>query len=150
MAFQPGRGAPATATLAPLAPLDANADFGISHFAGVATYHHNLVTPRGWKPGQPLYLNLGDLREMAEVSVNGQEVGTVWHAPYRLDVGAALHPGVNALAVKVATLWVNRLIGDAVPGATKVAWTALPTYRADAPLRRAGLIGPVTLEAAGK
>ena len=150
VAFQPGRGAPATATLAPLAPLDANADFGISHFAGVATYHHNLVTPRGWKPGQPLYLNLGDLREMAEVSVNGQEVGTVWHAPYRLDVGAALHPGVNALAVKVATLWVNRLIGDAVPGATKVAWTALPTYRADAPLRRAGLIGPVTLEAAGK
>ncbi len=150
VAFQPGRGAPPVATLAPLAPLNTNADFGISHFAGVATYSHDLVTPRGWQPGQPLWLNLGDVREMAEVSVNGRVVGTVWHAPYRLDVGPALHPGSNSLTVRVATLWVNRLIGDAVPGASKIAWTALPTYRADAPLRPAGLIGPVTLEGAGK
>jgi hypothetical protein len=146
VSFQPGRGAPATATLPALAPLNANAEFGISHFAGVATYRHDLVTPRGWTPGQPLWLNLGEVREMAEVSVNGTAVGTVWHPPYRVNVGAALHPGTNAIAVRVATLWVNRLIGDAVPGATKVAWTSLPTYRADAPLRPAGLIGPVTLE----
>lgn len=148
--FQPGRGAPATATLAPLAPLNANADFGVSHFAGVATYHHDLVTPRGWNPGQPLWLNLGEVREMAEVTVNGLVVGTVWHAPYRLDVGPALHAGTNRLDVRVATLWVNRLIGDAAPGAAKVTWTALPTYRADAPLRPAGLIGPVTLEGTAK
>ena len=150
VAFQPGRGAPATATLAPLAPLDANADFGISHFAGVATYTRDLVAPRGWQPGQPLWLNLGDVREMAEVVVNGRVVGTVWHAPFRIDIGAALHPGTNALELRVATLWVNRLIGDAAPGVSKVAWTSLPTYRADAPLRPAGLIGPVTLEGAGK
>jgi hypothetical protein len=133
-----------------LTPLNAQAEFGVSHFAGVATYRHDLVTPRGWKPGQPLWLDLGDVREMAEVVVNGTVVGTVWHAPYRLDVGPALHPGTNALDVRVATLWVNRLIGDATPGATKIAWTSLPTYRADATLRPAGLIGPVTLEAAGK
>jgi hypothetical protein len=149
VAFQPGRGAPATTTMPSLAPLDANRDFGISHFAGVATYTHDLVTPVPWQPGQPLWLNLGDVREMAEVRVNGQVVGTVWHAPYRIDLGAALHRGANRLELRVATLWVNRLIGDAAPGATKVAWTALPTYRADAPLRPSGLIGPVTLESAG-
>ncbi len=146
VAFQPGRGAPASTILPTLTPLDANADFGISHFAGVASYRHDLVTPKNWQPGDPLWLNLGDLREMAEVAVNGTVIGTLWHPPYRIDVGAALHPGSNALEVRVATLWINRLIGDAVPGATKVAWTALPTYRADAPLRPAGLIGPVTLE----
>jgi len=146
VAFQPGRGAPAGTTLAKLAPLNANADFGVSHFAGVATYHHTLATPRGWKPGQPLWLNLGDVREMAEVSINGHVVGTVWHAPYRVDIGPALHAGSNALDIRVATLWVNRLIGDAAPGAIKVAWTSLPTYRADAELRPAGLIGPVTVE----
>jgi len=150
VAFQPGRGAPATATLAPLAPLNANADAGISHFAGLATYHHALTTPAGWQPGQPLWLNLGDVREMAEVSVNGQVAGTLWHAPYRIDVGALVHRGTNQLDLRVATLWINRLIGDAAPGVKKVSWTSLPTYRADAPLRPAGLIGPVTLEVAGK
>ncbi len=147
VAFQPGRGAPATATLATLTPLNTHPDFGVRHFAGVATYSHDLATPRGWKPGQPLWLNFGDVREMAEVAVNGQVIGTLWHAPYRLDVSAAVHRGTNRLTVRVATTWVNRLIGDAAPGATKVAWTSLPTYRADAPLRPAGLIGPATLEA---
>ena len=148
--FQPGRGAPASAVLAPLAPLDANANAGISHFAGVATYHHDLATPPGWRPGQALWLNLGDVREMAEVSVNGQVAGTLWHAPYRIDVGALVHRGTNRLDLRVATLWINRLIGDAKPGVAKVSWTSMPTYRADAPLRPAGLIGPVTLEVGGK
>jgi hypothetical protein len=150
VAFQPGRGAPAKTVLAPLAALDASADPGISHFAGVATYHHDLTTPAQWQPGQPLWLNLGDVREMAEVSVNGHVAGTLWHPPYRIDVGALVHRGTNQLDLRVATLWINRLIGDAVPGATKVSWTSLPTYRADAPLRPAGLIGPVTLEVADK
>jgi hypothetical protein len=58
---------------------------------------------------------------------------------------STLRPGRNVLEVRVANTWVNRLIGDAQPGAAKVTWTSLPTYRADAPLRPAGLIGPVVL-----
>jgi hypothetical protein len=53
--------------------------------------------------------------------------------------------GRNRPEVSVANLWVNRLIGDAQPGAKKIIWTPLPTYKADAPLRRSGLIGPVRL-----
>jgi len=53
--------------------------------------------------------------------------------------------GDNSVEVRVANLWVNRLIGDAQPGAQKVTFTAAPTYTADAPLRTSGLIGPVTL-----
>ena len=49
--------------------------------------------------------------------------------------------------VRVANLWVNRLIGDAQPGARKVAFVVAPTYKADAPLRPSGLIGPVRLDA---
>lgn len=62
-----------------------------------------------------------------------------------MEIGSALRRGTNKLEVRVANLWVNRLIGDAQPGAKKITWTPLPTYRADAPLRRSGLIGPVTL-----
>jgi hypothetical protein len=145
VAFQPGRGAPATATLASLAPLEQNAVPGIKYFSGIATYSRTFDTPRGWKAGQPLWLDLGEAREVAEVLVNGLSAGYAWHAPYRVDVRGMVKPGRNRLQVRVANLWVNRLIGDAQPGAQKVTWTALPTYRADAPLRRSGLIGPVTL-----
>jgi hypothetical protein len=56
-----------------------------------------------------------------------------------------VHEGVNTVEVRVANLWVNRLVGDAQPGAAKVSFTTMPAYLAEAPLRPAGLIGPVTL-----
>jgi len=150
VAFQPGRGAPATAKLATLASLSEQSEPGIKYFSGVANYTNSFTLPKGVKPGTPLWLDLGQVAEIAEVRVNGTPVGTVWHAPYRIDIGKAVKPGANLLEVRVADLWINRLIGDQQPGATKVTWTALPTYRADAPLRPAGLIGPVTLLGPGK
>ncbi|MBU6207323.1 MAG: glycoside hydrolase, partial [Alphaproteobacteria bacterium] len=146
VAFQPGRGAPATATLPALTPLDQNTDPAIRYFSGVATYTKDFVAPKAWKAKQPLWLDLGDVREVAVVSLNGKPVGSVWHTPYRIDISAATIPGRNHLEIKVANLWLNRLIGDAQPGVThKITWTALPTYRADAPLPVSGLIGPVRL-----
>lgn len=146
VAFQANRGAPAAATLPVLAPLSANAVPGIRYFSGVATYRRDFTVPGKTRPGAPLWLDLGAVGDVAEVSVNGRPVGTVWHAPWRVDIGGAVHSGTNRLEVRVADLWVNRLIGDAQPGTTaKVTWTAMPTYRADAPLRPSGLIGPVRL-----
>ena len=154
VAFQPGRGAPASATFATLAPLDASAEPGIKYFSGIASYSSRFTAPKGWKASQPLWIDLGEVRELAEVWVNGKPAGTAWHAPYRIDVSAAAKPGINTLEVRVANLWVNRLIGDAqsstASGATKLTWTAMPTYRADAPLRRSGLIGPVRLLGQGR
>lgn len=143
--FQAGRGAPDNAVLPTLAPLDSNAAPGIRYFSGIATYQKNFTAPRGWTTGQPLLLDLGEAREIADVTVNGKAVGSVWHAPYRLDIGSAVRPGANRLVVRVANLWVNRLIGDQQPGASKITWTDTDTYKATAPLRRSGLIGPVTL-----
>ena len=85
------------------------------------------------------------MREVAEVTVNGRLAGYAWRSPYLVDIAAVAKPGRDTLQVRVANLWVNRLIGDAQPDAQKITWTALPTYRADAPLRRSGLIGPVRL-----
>jgi hypothetical protein len=145
VSFQPGRGAPASAVFPALAPLDANAVPGIRYFSGVAAYARDFTAPRGWKPGKPLWIDLGEVRELAQVSVNGKSAGIVWHTPYRIDIGALAKAGKNHLEIQVANLWVNRLIGDRQPGAQKITWTPLPTYKADAPLRRSGLIGPVAL-----
>ena len=150
VAFQAGRGAPAGITLPKLASLSDQADPGVRYFSGMATYTSSFVLPKSVKSGAPLWLNLGEVGEIAEVSVNGKHVGYAWHKPYRVDLSGAVRNGVNSVEVKVANLWVNRLIGDAQPGAKKVTWTSFPTYSADAALRPSGLIGPVTLETAGE
>ncbi|WP_189541552.1 glycosyl hydrolase [Novosphingobium arvoryzae] len=145
VSFQPGRGAPARAVLDNLSALEDSDVPGIRYFSGVASYANTFTAPRGWQPGQPLWLDLGEARDVAEVWVNGRKVGGLWRAPWRIDVGAAARKGANTLEVRVANKWVNRLIGDAQPGADKVARLAAPGYRADAPLRPSGLLGPVTL-----
>ncbi|MEO5587249.1 MAG: glycosyl hydrolase [Novosphingobium sp.] len=147
VAFQPGRGAPATLKLGTLASLSEQADAGVKYFSGVSTYTKTFTLPRGARRGVPLMLDLGQVGDLAEVRVNGQAVGTVWHAPYRLDIGTAVKRGRNTLEIRIANLWVNRLIGDAQPGAAKVTFTTFSTYPAKTPLRPSGLIGPVTLQA---
>lgn len=143
--FQAGRGAPASTTLTSLAPLNASTDPGIRYFSGEAAYRRSFTPPPGWRVGQPLWIDLGRVGDVAEVTVNGRAAGITWQAPYRVEIGGLVRPGENALTITVANLWVNRLIGDAQPGAARVAWVAAPTYRPDAPLRPAGLIGPVVL-----
>ena len=145
--FQPGRGAPAEIAMPTLTALDKSSDPGVRYFSGEATYASSFTLPKGAKAGAPLWLDLGSVGDVAEVRINGQVAGTSWFAPYRLDVGRLVKPGRNAIEVKVANLWVNRLIGDQQPGADKITFTAAPTYRPDAPLRPSGLIGPVTLSA---
>ena len=143
--FEPGRGAPAQAKFDRLQSLSENADPGIKYFSGIAAYRQTFTAPRGVKPGAPVMLDLGQVGDIAQVLVNGQEVGYAWKAPWRVDVTRAIRPGKNTLEVRVADKWVNRLVGDAQPGARKITYTTLPTYRADAPLKPSGLIGPVTL-----
>jgi hypothetical protein len=145
VAFQQNRGAPASARLATLKPLNEHVDPGIKYFSGIATYAKEFATPKGWKASQPLWLDLGEVSEMAEVFINGKSAGAVWHAPYRLDIGQLAKSGMNRIEVRVANLWVNRLIGDAQPGAKPITWHAGPSYTAKAKLRPSGLIGPVTL-----
>jgi alpha-L-rhamnosidase/Glycosyl hydrolases family 2, sugar binding domain len=145
VAFQPGRGAPASTVLPSLASLSEQSAPGIKYFSGIATYSQSFTAPRGWRTGQAAMLNLGQVAELAEVSVNGRVVGSVWQAPYALDIGPALRRGRNRIEVRVANTWVNRLTGDAQPGAQPITWTAMPTYSASAPLRPSGLIGPVTI-----
>ena len=145
IAFQPGRGAPASIvqkTLRPWSELP-----GTRYFSGTAVYTSTFdLPPKALSRGAKLMLELGDVRELADVSVNGKPLGTVWTPPFRVDATGAVHPGRNVLSVKVANLWVNRLIGDAQPGAkARFTFTVIPTYRPDAPLRVSGLIGPVTL-----
>lgn len=144
--FDPKRGAPASITLETLQSWTASADPGVKYFSGTATYTKIIDVPKHWltATGQVI-LDLGEVRELAEMTVNGTELGVLWNKPYAADVTSVLRPGKNRLEVRITNLWVNRLIGDKQPDAERYAFTVVPTYTADAPLRPSGLIGPVRI-----
>jgi hypothetical protein len=147
VAFQPGRGAPAAARFDSLISWSESADPGIKYFSGTATYTGSFDVPAHWfVSGTRYWLDLGDVKNVAEIKVNGRPLGTVWKRPFRVDATETLKPGPNALEIKVANLWVNRLIGDKQPGAAKTyTYTAVEFYKADSPLLPSGLLGPVRI-----
>jgi len=146
LSFEPGRGAPGETLTTELSDWSQSPQPGIRYFSGVGTYRKTFNLRQADLGGAGrILLDLGQAHELAEVTLNGKLIGAAWHAPFKLDATGALKAGTNTLEIRVANLWVNRLIGDKQPGATPVAFTVTPTYAPDAPLRPSGLIGPVTL-----
>ncbi len=145
VAFQADRGAPAKISLDSLSSWSDNSDAGVKYFSGTGTYTKTIQAPADWfKTGAKLWLDLGDVKNIAEVSVNGKPLGILWKTPFRVDLTSALKPGANTLEIKVTNLWVNRLVGDQQPNVTKkFTYTAQQFYRADSPLLPSGLLGPV-------
>ena len=130
-----------------LASCTDNTDAGIKYFSGTGTYTKTITAPADWfKKDEELWLNLGDVKNLAEVIVNGKSLGIVWKQPFRVNVTSALKQGENKLEISVTDLWVNRLIGDAQPGVTnKITYTTMPFYQADSNLQPSGLLGPVKI-----
>jgi hypothetical protein len=146
LAFQSGRGAPDSITLNELSDWSGSNDPGVKYFSGVGTYTKTVQASPDWfRKGARLWIDLGDVKNLAEVTVNGKELGQTWHAPYRVDATSALKPGVNEITIKVVNAWVNRLIGDEQAGATKITFADVKPYKANSPLLPSGLIGPVTV-----
>ncbi|HEY0947522.1 MAG TPA: glycosyl hydrolase [Opitutaceae bacterium] len=113
VAFQAGRGAPASIELPELQSLHLHTEAGVKYFSGAATYAREFVVPAAAiGDARRVMLDLGRIEVAAEVRVNGRAAGLVWKEPYRLDVTDLVRPGANQLEVAVTNLWTNRLIGD--------------------------------------
>jgi hypothetical protein len=120
---------------------------GIKYFSGTATYQtsfeiKNTILGNGYR----LYLDLGSVQNIAEVSLNGESLGLLWTPPFRTDITAALKPGENHLEVRITNLWPNRLIGDQyLPEDQRIAFTNIHTFTKKSPLLESGLLGPVKI-----
>ncbi|SPE21619.1 Coagulation factor 5/8 type domain protein [Candidatus Sulfotelmatomonas gaucii] len=145
--FQSDRGAPDSAHFDRLTSWSASANDGVKYFSGTATYSKTIEVPESvLKPGAQLWLDLGEVNDIADVSINGKDLGIAWKTPFRIDVTDALKPGSNQIDIQVTNLWVNRMIGDQQPWALKkYTFTDFTPYKADSPLLRSGLLGPVRL-----
>ena len=93
-------------------------------------------------------MNLGVVKNLAEIRLNDRPCGLLWKHPFRVDVTDALQPGKNTLEVQITNLWPNRLIGDQYcPRKKRVTRTNMAVFKKDSPLLESGLLGPVMLEA---
>lgn len=143
--FQAGRGAPEAVTLDSLGSWSEHPEDGVKFFSGTAAYTRSFNKPQA-EAGARVLLDLGAVHDLAEVVVNGQSLGVLWKAPYRIDLTDALQEGENRLEIRVTNTWVNRLIGDAqLPAEERLTFTAMPFYQGQEPLLPAGLFGPVRL-----
>lgn len=113
LSFPPNRGAPESVTMERLASWTEHDDSGVRYFSGTATYRNHVdLRSELFADGKRVFLDLGEVQVIAEVMVNGEDLGYLWKPPYRVDITEAAQPGANSIEVRVTNLWPNRLIGD--------------------------------------
>ena len=146
--------APARDTFQTLIPLNQSTNEGIKYFSGTVSYHYRFFMPEDvLQKGRIVLLQLGKVREIADVYLNGKKLGSAWHAPFEIDITSAIKAGQNYLIVEVVNTPNNALVGDAKLSGEdrrmKSNITRLPNAWnkpfAEAPLLDAGLIGPVSI-----
>ena len=146
--FDPKWGGPETAQFDSLVSWPTRPEPGIKFYSGTAVYEKtfSLLPQTAEAKAKTLYLDLGDVRELAEVKVNGKSCGIVWCPPWRVDVTKAVKSGENKLQIEVVNFWPNRIIGDAsLAPARRFTKTNIRKLTAETPLEEAGLLGPVIL-----
>ncbi len=146
--FPAGRGAPASILMDELSDWTSSAVEGVKYFSGSATYSTAFTLEESAvKAGKDLMLDLGTVKEIAVVKINGVVVDTLWKPPYQTAIGKFVNPGKNNLELVITNLWNNRLVGDAgKPDAERTTRTNIQNrYRNNMPLLPSGLIGPVVI-----
>lgn len=171
VSFDPKWGGPKSVIFDKLTDWSLNEDPGIKYYSGIAVYKKLFDAPVEQAKSiasskmQRLFLNLGEVKNMARVKLNGKDLGVVWTAPWEVDITDVLKARDNVLEVEVANLWPNRLIGDEMlpdDGIVNDQWpewllkgqprpskrysfSTFKHYSKDSPLFRSGLLGPVSI-----
>jgi len=169
--FQANRGAPDHVKFEHLISWSEHSDPGVEYFSGTATYKKTFQLPANLLANDlRLYLDLGKVAIIAEIKLNGHELGTLWKPLFRTEITKVLSRGENKLEVKVVNLWPNRMIGDEQlpedterntngtlktwppwlesrqPSPTgRYTFTSWRLWKKDSPLQQSGLLGPVRI-----
>lgn len=167
VSFDPKWGGPEQVTFDHLVDWTTRPEDGIKYYSGIAVYKQGFDFQGAGSVGdKKLYLDLGEVKNLASVKLNGQDLGVVWTAPWRVDITGIVKQKDNYLEIEVANLWPNRLIGDQrLPddGIKNGKWpewllkgekrtsgrytfTTYNPYKQESPLLKSGLMGPVTIQ----
>ncbi len=145
--FDPKWGGPRQIAFDSLDDWSRRPETGIKYYSGKAVYRKSFeLSGHAVNSAGQYFLDLGSVKNLARIRLNGRDLGVVWCAPWRVDATTALRNGTNQLEIEVANLWPNRLIGDqSLPPDQRFAWTTRNPYKANSPLLPSGLLGPVTV-----
>lgn len=149
IAFDPQWGGPATVEFPGLVSWTRRPEEGIRFYSGKATYRKSFDLGREASPKR-LFLDLGDVRNVAEIRLNGRKLGILWCAPWRVEITEAVKPSGNELEIDVINLWANRVVGDlSLPKEKRLTKThdsfRFDMLKADTPPLESGLLGPVRI-----
>jgi hypothetical protein len=100
VAFPPNHGAPAGIELPELQALSEHQDPNVKHFSGTVTYTCIFVLPK-MCPGDRLFLDLGRVANLSEVTVNGKHLGVLWKLTFIVETTDAVQVGGNRLSIDV-------------------------------------------------
>jgi hypothetical protein len=146
--FPSNRGAPDSITIPKLTAWNKYENNGVRHFSGTAEYEIEFDAEDSWlSRSQDLSLDLGDVRDVAEVILNDKPLGITWKPPYTVDMSNAIQKGSNRLTVRVTNQWTNRIVGDRAAPVEERILTGLDMKSRFGPreLVESGLLGPVRI-----
>ncbi|MBD3384678.1 glycoside hydrolase family 2, partial [candidate division KSB1 bacterium] len=145
--FPHGWGAPASVVFETLQTWTRSSDPGIRYFSGTALYRKTIDLPAAYvSVDRSCCLDLGRVKNIAEVRVNGKFAAILWKRPFRVDITDLIRAGSNDLEIEITNLWPNRLIGDCfLPEEERYAQTNITKFDKSSPLMPSGLLGPVRL-----
>lgn len=138
-------GAPSSITFNSLQDWTKHPESSIRYYSGKAIYKKQFFFQGSKEKMNRVFLDLGEVRNIAEVHVNNNNLGVVWTSPWRVEITDVIRKGENWLEITVANLWPNRLIGDAsLPEEQRMTKTNIK-LKEDTPLLPSGLLGPVSI-----
>lgn len=118
---------------------------GVKFFSGTATYKNEFELEQSLI-GKNIFLDLGTVKDIATVIVNGQELGTLWKLPYQIDISKAIRAGKNTLELKVTNQWDNRVIGDKTLANDRKVLSFSSPFGVAQKLKDSGVLGPIVLK----
>jgi hypothetical protein len=137
------RGPGETVSFPELQDWKTSADPRIKFYSGTAIYKNRFTLLKN-ATSQDLFLDLGKVGMLAKVKVNGQHVGGVWTAPYRVNISKQAKAGENSLEIEVVNTWVNRLVGDRqLPKQDRITVSRYTRLDKESDMQSSGLMGPV-------
>jgi hypothetical protein len=144
--FPSGWGAPEKTVFDELISWTESKEDGIKYFSGTADYEKTFSLSKEQIKDGKLYLDLGNVQELAGVKINGKSIGVLWMPPFVSEISKFVREGENEIKISVTNLWPNRLIGDQfLPMEKRYTKTNVEKFTKDYPMRISGLLGPVRI-----
>jgi hypothetical protein len=111
--FNPKLDTPFVRNFPALIDFSKHSDPAVKYFAGTANYEKTVrIDAKDIAKNKSVSLDLGELHDIAELEINGNNVGVLWFPPYKTDITHWLKKGDNKIVIRVTNNWANRLIGD--------------------------------------